>query len=110
MNQPMAAPSTTSDAKCCRAANREPTTSEANPYDAIGTISGRGYSWATIEASAQELIAWPEGKLEFHSLPFSDQNPPLLLPSSGRARCVTILATVTTNSVLASASNPRIPV
>src|SRR5882672_5341063 len=110
MNQPMPAPRTISDAKCCLTAKRDKQTVLASAYAVIGTTSGRGYSCATTEAKAQEVMACPEGKLELDTELFPEKNDPRPSPSSGRSRCVASLTTVTTISAFAKASNPRMPV
>ena len=62
MNHPIAAPATTSPGKCFCAATRAPTTRPASEYAMIGTAMLCRYWWAKTDASANVLIAWPEGK------------------------------------------------
>src|SRR5262245_44419031 len=110
MNQPRVPPRTMSDAKCFLTAKRDAQTVVARPYDRIGTTSGRGYSCATTEAKAQELIACPDGNPEFQNELFSPQNPPWTLPSKGRSRRVVSLIALPRIVEFASASNPKMPV
>src|SRR5882724_8077336 len=96
MNHPIPAPITISVAKCFLTAKRDAHTVVARVYAVMGTMIGCGYSCATTEASAHELMAWPDGKPEFHHELFSAQKAPFPLPSSGRSLRVASFRTMPT--------------
>src|SRR5260370_39359827 len=107
MNQPMPAPRTISEAKCCLTAKRDRQTVPASVYAVMGTMSGRGYSCATTEAKAHEVMACPERKLELDTELFPEKNDTPPSPLSGPSRCVARFAPGNPVSAFAQGSNPR---